>query len=94
MNKTEAIKKVWDLVTNDKAREAEETANRYNTFIDVEEDSRVDGVITVDENGYIGLVVREVLRETEKAVQVVFETGSVVGSGKGWKTWIPKSVIK
>ena len=37
--------------------------------------------------------VHEVLKETEKAVHVVLSTGDVVGSIKGWKTWITKSVI-
>lgn len=34
MNRTEAIKKVWDLVTNDKIREAEEVARKYNVFME------------------------------------------------------------
>lgn len=45
MNRTEAIKKVWDLVTNDKIREAEEVAREYNiemcfgdNYIAVEDD--------------------------------------------------------
>lgn len=45
MNRTEAIKKVWDLVTNNKIREAEEVAREYNiemcfgdNYITVEDD--------------------------------------------------------
>ena len=34
MNRTEAIKKVWDLVTSDKIREAEEVARKYNVFME------------------------------------------------------------
>lgn len=34
MNRTEAIKKVWDLVTNDKIREAEEVARKYDVFME------------------------------------------------------------
>lgn len=36
----------------------------------------------------------EVLSESEKAIQVILGTGDIVGSYKGWKTWLPKSVIK
>lgn len=70
-----------------------DVAESYNTFIDVTEYSRVNGVLTADKNGFVEVIVREVLNETEKAVQVVLDSGSVVGSVKGWKTWIPKSVI-
>lgn len=34
MYRTEAIKKVWDLVTNDKIGEAEEVARKYNVFME------------------------------------------------------------
>lgn len=34
MKRTEAIKKVWDLVTNDKIREAEEVAIKYDVFME------------------------------------------------------------
>ena len=34
MNRKEAIKKVWDLVTNDKIREAEEVARKYDVFME------------------------------------------------------------
>ena len=34
MKRTEAIKKVWDLVTNDKIREAEEVARKYDVFME------------------------------------------------------------
>lgn len=72
----------------------QETATRYNTFIDVEDESRTENGIEADSEGYVSVIVREVLRETEKAVQVVLETGNVIGSYKGWTTWIPKSLIK
>lgn len=45
MNRTKAIKKVWDLVEDDKIREAEEIAREYNiemcfgdNYIAVEDD--------------------------------------------------------
>ena len=69
----------------------EETSSRYNTFVDAERNE--DGTIKI-ENGYVTVLVQEVLSETEKAVQVVLSTGNVVGSCKGWKCWVPKSVIK
>lgn len=70
----------------------QETAKRYNMWIDV--DSRNElGMIVADENGYVKVMAQEVISETEKAVQVILSTGFVDGSAKGWKTWIPKSVI-
>ena len=69
-----------------------ETAERYNTFIDVF--SRNEYGMILAENGYITVRAQEVLNESEKAIQVVLSTGAVDGSVKGWKCWIPKSVIK
>lgn len=69
----------------------EEKANRYNMYIDI--DSRGENnMIVTDENGYYTVRGR-ILRESEKAVYVDLSTGDIVGSGKGWKTWIPKSLI-
>ena len=58
------------------------TAGRYNCYIDKRD----------LEEGYVE-VSAEQLKESEKAIQVRLETGSVVGSFKGWTCWIPKSVI-
>lgn len=49
--------------------------------------------MVISENGYVVVKVIEVLKESEKAVEVVLSTGDVVGSYKGWKAWIPKSTI-
>ena len=68
----------------------QETATRYNTFIDFERNEE-ETMLVVD--GYATVFVEEKISETEKAVQVVLHTGDVLGSYKGWKTWIPKSVI-
>lgn len=68
----------------------QETATRYNTFIDFERNEE-ERMLVVD--GYATVFVEEKISETEKAVQVVLHTGDVLGSYKGWKTWIPKSVI-
>ena len=68
------------------------TAKKYNTFIDVYSRNE-DGVI-ISEDGYYTVKIMEVLSESEKAIQVVLGTGDIVGSYKGWKTWLPKSVIK
>lgn len=68
----------------------QDTAARYNTFIDTDRDE--NGYTKVDD-GFVTVRVLEVLSESEKAIQVLLDTGSVVGSVKGWRTWIPKSVI-
>lgn len=61
----------------------EKISGDYNCFINKEDLG----------NELVRVLVEEVLEETEKAVQVRLATGEVVGSYKGWKTWIPKSVI-
>lgn len=71
---------------------AQITAKKYNTFIDVY--SRDEDGVIISEDGYYNVKIMEVLSESEKAIQVVLGTGDIVGSYKGWKTWIPKSVIK
>ena len=70
----------------------EEKAMWYNTFIDTPERNE-DGTVKVVD-GYVLTVVEEILQESEKAIKVRFSTGSVVGSYKGWTTWIPKSVVR
>lgn len=82
--------KVKEWVVN----KAQDIASGYNVFIDVESRDEKTGATKADENGYLTVVVEEVLNETEKAVQVILASGSVVGSCKGWKTWIPKSQIQ
>ena len=69
---------------------AQETAGRYNCYIDYLRNE--DGMALV-EDGYLTVTVEEVIKETEKAVQVRLETGGVLGSVNGWKVWIPKSQI-
>lgn len=66
------------------------SAKCYNTFIDYVRDE--SGMMKVDD-GYVTVIVEEVISESEKAIQVMLSSGGVVGSCKGWKTWIPKSVI-
>lgn len=72
---------------------AQEVSGSYNTFINVYSRDEKTGATVTDENGYYTICIEETLKETEKAVQVVLATGDVVGSVKGWKTWIPKSQI-
>ena len=72
-------------------------AQAYNTLIDVkyiEEMSDDDYDMIYREDGYVTVYVEEELRETEKAVYVKLSTGAIDGSFKGWKCWLPKSVIK
>lgn len=68
----------------------QDTATRYNTFIDTDRD---ENGYTKVEDGFVTVFALEILAESEKAMQVLLGTGSVVGSVKGWRTWIPKSVI-
>ena len=70
---------------------AQDTASRYNCFIDYAERG-VDHT-RLEVNGYIKVIVEERLGETEKAVKVRLRTGDIVGSVKGWTLWIPKSQI-
>lgn len=70
---------------------AEETAAYYNCFIDYAERDELGR--RIENNGFIKVIVEEVLGETEKAIQVRLQTGAVVGSTNGWKLWIPKSQI-
>lgn len=70
---------------------AQQTATRYNTFIDFAERDEIGK--RIERNGYVKVIVEERLAETEKAIQVRLSTGSVVGSCKGWTVWIPKSQI-
>lgn len=75
--------KEWFFEKTDKV------AKSYNTFIDFARND--DGTINVVD-GYVTLFTRELLEESEKAIKVCLESGSIVGSYKGWTTWIPKSV--
>ena len=70
---------------------AQQTATRYNCFIDYAERDEMGK--RVERNGFIKVIVEEKLAETEKAIQVRLSTGAVVGSCKGWTVWIPKSQI-
>lgn len=68
----------------------DDIAKTYNTFIDYERG--YDDMINVVD-GFVTLYAREVLGESDKAIKVCLESGAVVGSCKGWTTWIPKSVL-
>lgn len=68
----------------------QDTAKRYNTYIDL---SRNDDHTVDREDGCVFPTIVERLGESEKAIKVRLSTGSIVGSYKGWVTWIPKSVI-
>lgn len=67
-----------------------EKASQYNVYPDF---ARNEKGWTLVEDGYVTAYVDEYLGETEKAIQVRLSSGDCVGSYKGWKTWIPKSVI-
>lgn len=65
-------------------------ASAYNIYFQIA-DRNEDGSIK-REDGFVSLVC-EILAESEKAVKVHIESGDVVGSAKGWTTWVPKSVV-
>lgn len=79
------------------ATKMQDEATRYNTYIDVKYNDEIkEGDIDLinRDGGYITVYIQEEIKETEKAINVVLSTGHVDGSTKGWKTWIPKSVVK
>ena len=67
-----------------------EEATKYHIYLNVEY-KVVNGIEMLD---HTTLRVDEVLKETEKAVQVVLDAETKSGSYHSWKTWIPKSVIE
>lgn len=67
-----------------------EEAKRYHIYLKGEY-KFVNNVEMLD---HTILRVDEVLKETEKAVQVVLDAETESGSYHSWKTWIPKSVIE
>ena len=69
---------------------AQDTASRYNMFIDFVRDENGNRKIV---NGCVTVIVEEKLAESEKAVKVRLQTGEIVGSSKGWTLWIAKSQI-
>lgn len=72
---------------------AQDVAGGYDIWIDYAR--RRDDItkLPVVEDGYVYVKVLDVLKETEKAIQVHLASGEVVGSMNGWKMWIPKSQI-
>lgn len=65
-------------------------AGRYHTYIDVDYEN---GYYADTENDTVTAIVREVIKETEKAIQVRFSTGNIDGCVKGWISWVAKSQI-
>lgn len=69
-------------------------AARYNMWFEIAKESRTELGIVADEDGFVTVILDDIIKETEKAVQVVVATGDIVGSSKGFKAWFPKSQIK
>ena len=67
-------------------------AGRYDVYIDHPERSEIGTPVVRD--GFVMVVIQEMIKETEKAIYVRLSSGSVVGSYKGWRCWLPKSQIK
>lgn len=97
---SEALTKSWAIAKDSmrqktvrvklwKAAQIDADAKRYNTFCDVVYNN---GYYKQDDDTVI-YIVRELIRETAKAVYVHLGSGHADGSYKGWKTWIPKSAI-
>lgn len=68
-----------------------EQARHYNMLLDYVRNA--DRIGFKEEDGCVFPLVEQILKETEKAIQVRFSTGMIDGSQKGWTTWVPKSVI-
>lgn len=64
-------------------------AMKYNRYIDCK---YFDGYYVNKENDTVS-AIGEVIKETEKAMQIKFATGYADGSCKGWIAWVPKSQI-
>lgn len=63
-------------------------AKRYGMYIDYESNTSIgEGAQEVEVSG-------SMIKESEKAVYVDLNTGAFGGSTSGFKTWIPKSLIK
>lgn len=86
MNEMKELKvKAWVI------EKAQQTARRYNTYIDFTRRTDDINAKALEEDGCVFVLAEDILAETEKAVQVRLSTGRVVGSAKGWTLWIPKS---
>lgn len=65
-------------------------ARGYNVYIDADFEN---GSIVV-EDGCVYAQIDERIEESEKAIKVHFTSDAGYGgSGKGWTTWVPKSVL-
>lgn len=74
----------------------QDEASRFNYWIDVKYNDEVkegDPDMINREDGYITVYIKEKIKETEKAVNVILATGLTDGSSNGWKCWLPKSAI-
>lgn len=69
----------------------QDKVEHYDVFMDFER--KEDGTAKVVD-GYVFAKIEEIIKETEKAIQVKISSGDVLGSYKGWTCWIPKSLIK
>lgn len=68
-------------------------AKRYFTFFDFARRTDDAAQTPFIEDDCYFMKVDEILKETEKAIQVKLSSGEIDGSVKGWKLWIPKSQI-
>lgn len=69
--------------------QVQQKAKHYDVYID--EERTEQGALKLTDG--FATVVGEILSETEKAVKVLLSSGKIVGSYKGWETWLPKSCV-
>lgn len=72
------------------ADKAQEEAKRYNLFFNVE---YANGYYADTENDTVTFSDVEILKETEKAIQVSIACGNADGKVGTYKAWMPKSQI-
>lgn len=70
----------------------QDKAENYNMFFNFEYENKGEYEQILEADGCYIVYIDEVISESEKAIQVVIATGNI-GNSKGWKTWVPKSVI-
>lgn len=96
MIKFEELKQEQEIVLAVKdwfLEKQQKEASHYNMWFDVadrHDESLACFPVVYEE---CTTVFATIIKQTEKALYVTLRTGEVQGSYKGWKCWIPKSLI-
>lgn len=81
----------WLKVKEWKVREENHKLAAYNSDLVLKRDDKAH---RIEEDGCFYILVSDVVKESEKAVCVIAETGDVLDSLKNeYKMWIPKSCL-